>query len=66
MVWDHAPGVALVLAAGGMVTDVDGSMLDFSQGRTLPNRGMLVSNGTVHERLIQAVAELLEEEAQGS
>jgi 3'(2'), 5'-bisphosphate nucleotidase len=64
MVWDHAPGVALVLAAGGMVTDVDGSALDFSYGRTLPNRGMLVSNGKVHERLIAAVGELLEEEAQ--
>jgi len=66
MVWDHAPGVALVLAAGGVATDVDGSPLDFSKGRTLPNRGMLVSNGKVHERLLKAVGELLEEEAQES
>lgn len=65
MSWDHAAGVALVLAAGGMATDVDGSPLDFSHGRTLPNRGMLVSNGKVHERLIAAVAELLAEEAAG-
>jgi 3'(2'), 5'-bisphosphate nucleotidase len=65
MSWDHAAGVALVLAAGGMATDVDGSPLDFSQGRTLPNRGMLVSNGKVHERLIAAVAELLADEAMG-
>ena len=63
MVWDHAPGVALVHAAGGMVTDVDGSPLNFAEGRTLPNRGMLVSNGNVHDRLLKAVAELLEEEA---
>lgn len=63
MIWDHAPGVALVLAAGGSVSDVDGSPLDFSKGRTLPNRGMLVSNGQVHDRLLKAVAELLEEEA---
>jgi 3'(2'), 5'-bisphosphate nucleotidase len=63
MVWDHAPGVALVIAAGGKVTDVDGSPLDFSQGRTLPNRGMLVSNGKFHDRLVAATLELLEEEA---
>lgn len=63
MIWDHAAGVALVLAAGGVATDVDGSPLIFSEGRTLPNRGMLVSNGKVHERLLKAVGELLEEEA---
>lgn len=63
MTWDHAPGVALVLAAGGQVTDVDGSPLDFSKGRTLPNRGMVISNGKVHEQLLTAVRELLDEEA---
>lgn len=63
MSWDHAPGVALVLAAGGMATDVDGSPLNFSEGRILPNKGMVISNGHVHEQLLAAVAELLEEEA---
>ncbi len=62
LAWDHAAGVALVHAAGGKATDVDGSALDFSQGRTLPNRGMLVSNGHVHERLVAATRELLAEE----
>lgn len=66
MVWDHAPGVALVLAAGGQVSDVDGSPLDFTKGTTLPNRGMIVSNGHVHEQLLSAVADLLEEEAKQS
>jgi len=64
MVWDHAPGVALVLAAGGVATDVDGSPLIFSHGKTLPNRGMVVSNPQLHETLLKAVAELLEDEAQ--
>jgi len=63
-VWDHAAGVALVLAAGGKVTDVDGSTLDFSQGRILPNRGMLVSNGLLHDKLIAATQALLKEEAE--
>ncbi|MEM9951681.1 MAG: inositol monophosphatase family protein [Chloroflexota bacterium] len=65
MTWDHAPGVALVLAAGGKATDVNGEPLDFSHGRTLPNRGMVISNGQVHERLLEAVNELLKEEAEG-
>lgn len=64
MTWDHAPGVALVLAAGGTATDVDGKPLDFSKGRTLPNQGMVISNGQVHETLIKAVNELLDEESQ--
>jgi 3'(2'), 5'-bisphosphate nucleotidase len=63
MAWDHAAGVALVLAAGGMATDVDGSPLDFSHGKILPNRGMLISNGKFHDKLVEATQRLLEEEA---
>ena len=44
-IWDHVAGAALVRQAGGMVTDLDGSPLDFSQGETLPNPGMIISNG---------------------
>ena len=64
MTWDHAPGVALVQAAGGMVTDVDGSPLNFAPGRTLANTGIIVSNGRIHERILEAVAKLLAEEAE--
>ena len=59
MAWDHAAGVAIVQAAGGMATDVDGSPLIFSDGQIMPNRGMLVSNGKVHARLVAATQELL-------
>jgi len=61
--WDHAAGVAIVHAAGGKATDIDGSPLDFSKGRELPNKGMIVSNGRIHNQVIQAVGKLLEEEA---
>ena len=55
MIWDHAAGVALVEAAGGIVTDVDGTPLDFSLGKTLAkNTGMIVSNPRIHERVVQA------------
>lgn len=65
--WDHAAGAALVYAAGGHVTDIDGSPLDFSQGRILSrNQGMIVSNGAIHERVLQAIAQVLAEEAQES
>lgn len=57
--WDHAAGAALVLAAGGMVTDVDGRPLDFSQGKLLPNTGMVVSNGLIHDHVLEAVQHVL-------
>lgn len=63
MTWDHAPGMALVTAAGGKVTDVDGSPLDFSGGRTLNNQGVIVTNGHIHDHIIEAVQKVLHSEA---
>ena len=62
-IWDHAPGAAIVEAAGGVVTGVDGSPLDYSTGRALQNEGVVVSNGTIHDKIIDAVQQLLKEEA---
>lgn len=59
--WDHAAGAALVLAAGGRASDVDGTPLDFSQGRSLNNQGIVVSNGVIHDRIIAAVQQVLGE-----
>ncbi len=60
--WDHAAGAALVMAGGGKVTDVDGSPLDFSTGAALTNnKGMIVSNGRIHDRVLEAVAHVLRE-----
>lgn len=65
--WDHAPGAALVMAAGGMVTDIDGSPLDFSTGVALTNnQGMIVSNGRIHEQVLKAVQQVLKEETPSS
>jgi len=60
-IWDHVAGVALVKHAGGTITDIDGTPLDFSQGDTLPNLGMVVSNGTRHDSIIDAVQKVLAE-----
>ena len=54
-VWDHAAGVVVVEEAGGRVTDLDGSPLDFSEGRLLGNhRGIVCSNGAIHDRVFEA------------
>jgi 3'(2'), 5'-bisphosphate nucleotidase len=56
-IWDHAAGYAILKAAGGTITDVDGKALDFRHGRGLEkNRGIVASNGMNHDRLIEAIA----------
>jgi 3'(2'), 5'-bisphosphate nucleotidase len=55
-IWDHAGGVLVVQEAGGRVTDVAGKPLEFVHGRTLKqNRGVVVSNGTLHDVVLDAV-----------
>lgn len=56
-IWDHAGGVLIVEEAGGTVTDVCGRRLDFTHGAALEqNRGVVVSNGRFHGRIIEALA----------
>lgn len=55
-IWDHAGGIAVVEEAGGRVTDVAGKPLDFSRGRELnQNRGVIVTNGLLHDQIVSAV-----------
>lgn len=55
-IWDQAAGSIIVEEAGGMVTDLDGKELDFSQGRTLKlNRGICASNGVLHMKALEAL-----------
>ena len=60
-IWDHVAGVALVQNAGGTITDLDGGPLDFSQGETLPNAGLIASNGAHHQRVVEAVQRVMAE-----
>jgi HAL2 family 3'(2'),5'-bisphosphate nucleotidase len=58
-IWDHASGVLIVAEAGGLVTDIAGRPLEFTHGRELTaNRGVIVTNGHWHDRVLQAIAEL--------
>ena len=55
-IWDHAAGALIVAEAGGVVTDIHGRPLEFHHGRELvANRGVIVSNGRLHARVIQAI-----------
>mmetsp|Transcript_51874 Transcript_51874/g.103231 ORF Transcript_51874/g.103231 Transcript_51874/m.103231 type:complete len:90 (+) Transcript_51874:183-452(+) len=57
-IWDHAAGVIIIEEAGGKVSDLRGRPLDFSRGAKLSEsvRGIVASNGVVHEALLQALA----------
>ena len=59
-IWDHAAGVAVIVEAGGTVTDVRGAPLDFGQGRRLEkNKGVIVTNGAFHAEVVAAVGQVL-------
>ncbi len=58
-IWDHAAGALIVSEAGGKVTDIRGDALDFTLGRKLENnKGIIATNGHVHDRVIDAIAKL--------
>ena len=55
-IWDHAAGSIIAEEAGGKVTDISGRPLDFSSGIKMEkNRGVLVSNGILHEAVLKAL-----------
>lgn len=59
-IWDHTAGFIMVNEAGGMVTDIEGRPLNFTLGRTLDeNRGILASNGLIHQQIIETVKRIL-------
>jgi 3'(2'), 5'-bisphosphate nucleotidase len=63
-IWDHAGGVIVVEEAGGRVTDINNKPLDFSRGRELnQNRGVIVTNGLLHDPIVAAVQTVIQQEA---
>jgi 3'(2'), 5'-bisphosphate nucleotidase len=56
-IWDHAAGAIVVEEAGGRVTDMHGKPLNFADGsKMMNNRGVVVSNGPIHDKVIAALA----------
>ena len=59
-IWDHAAGKFVVERAGGVVTDVTGTPLDFSHGAKLEtNSGVVATDGRFHDEVIGAVQAVL-------
>jgi len=59
-IWDHAAGALIAKEAGGKVTDILGRPLDFSCGLRLEkNRGILVTNGVLHETILKVLENLV-------
>lgn len=59
-IWDHAAGDIIVREAGGQVTDIYGSRLDFSKGRTLAaNKGVVAAPKALQDQVIDAVKVVL-------
>jgi 3'(2'), 5'-bisphosphate nucleotidase len=59
-IWDHAAGKFVVEQAGGVVTDVTGTPLDFSHGAKLQvNSGIVATDGRFHDQVIDAVRSVL-------
>lgn len=51
-IWDFAAGVVIVREAGGKVTDFEGKEPDWSQDRL----SILVSNGLIHDQILEALS----------
>lgn len=59
-IWDHAAGDIIVREAGGQVTDIYGTRLDFSKGRTLAaNKGVVAAPRDLQDQVIDAVKTVL-------
>lgn len=56
--WDACAADALVTAAGGKLTDTYGDAIDYRAPSLSNDRGLLASNGHVHEALVASFAEL--------
>lgn len=63
--WDSAAPEALLVAAGGAVSDMLGRPLDYQGQETHNLFGFLASNGRIHEQIVEVVAPLWEQERRG-
>lgn len=56
-IWDHAAGLIVVEEAGGKVTDANGKSLSFLSGRRMTeNRGVVATNGSLHEQVLSVLS----------
>jgi len=56
--WDACATDALVSAAGGKLTDTHGDPIDYRAPSLSNDRGLIASNGRVHDALIRGFEDL--------
>ena len=58
-VWDHAAGLLIASEAGAIVSDADGKVLNFSNGKEMVgNKGIVCATPYYHPKIIAAIKEL--------
>jgi 3'(2'), 5'-bisphosphate nucleotidase len=60
-IWDTCGPEAILVAAGGQVTDMDGAPLNYASADLYNRRGIVASNGPLHRVVIETIAPLLAE-----
>lgn len=56
--WDACAAEALVVAAGGRVTDAFGNSIDYRAESLSNDRGIVATNGVLHDALLTRIAEI--------
>lgn len=59
-IWDHAPGVALVRKAGGVISDITGGEVMFGEGNILNgNLGVIACHPDLHEQVLKITKQVI-------
>jgi 3'(2'), 5'-bisphosphate nucleotidase len=56
--WDSGAPAAILIAAGGMMTDLRGEALDYKSVHVGHPHGLLASHGRLHEQIVAAIKEI--------
>ncbi|RMD95968.1 MAG: 3'(2'),5'-bisphosphate nucleotidase CysQ [Calditrichaeota bacterium] len=59
--WDSCAPQAVLEAAGGIMTDIYGNPLDYTQEETKNMNGLLASNGKAHDKIVELIQKTLQE-----
>jgi 3'(2'), 5'-bisphosphate nucleotidase len=58
-IWDTCGPEAILIAAGGKMTDVDGNLLTYDADELYNRRGIVASNGALHDFVIETLRPLV-------
>ena len=62
-IWDTCGPEAILIGAGGTMTDMDGRPLRYADADLYNRRGIVASNGPLHQRVIDAIAPVVSDRA---